>query len=546
MDKISARTVPTDSRALRTRTALPRPVVDRLASLLQNIANAGFPTGMPVVPVGENSVQQTQADAIVGGLYVKIVKRDDLSTLNVDLERLCRALAESASMGELETEQRVTNIYLGKALNLLCRVGGQEPLPCASAVLVRAVNWCMEVLRGRTEFTLENLCVIMFHLGGLMNRASVAEACSEMISGCLAPHLDQMLKAAPQQAVACPILSLALASALRASEVEMRLPVGATVPRFAPDALLTTLRAVKAECPGLLAGWESRSLALVAKYGAQYLNRLGEMSRRCRSTETIVSQHLNVAHLLKAVIEEARLPHRAVWQYDGAYRSLAQGKELRDQLAYAARYYCRWLAGQPERIRASFELAEPPRGPFPDNLRDERAFAEVARLGVDVATTQAGVINAPAPPDADIADEVCMAAEPPPPAPDLARFDAIAGALVRYGENADRFDREDVIAAVNTLVASIESGRTVLTQAQRVQMLLNMDAVCRQLATASPQPSHYAWQLDSMRGFLSTQLAQVVGTNGKPLMAADLPDSPGLSAWQRSLLVILNSCEGAR
>ena len=117
---------------------------------------------------------------------------------------------------------------------------------------------------------------------------------------------------------------------------------------------------------------------------------------------------------------------------------------------------------------------------------------------------------------------------------------------MRYGENADRFDREDVIAAVNTLVASIESGRTVLTQAQRVQMLLNMDAVCRQLATASPQPSHYAWQLDSMRGFLSTQLAQVVGTNGKPLMAADLPDSPGLSAWQRSLLVILNSCEGAR
>lgn len=553
MDNFSAGTVPTGCRALRTRTAMPQPVFGQriggrvLAPAMQSIANAGSLTGMPVVPVHENSVQVTQADAIVGKLYVKIVKRDDLSTLNVDLERLCRALAGSASVGELETDQRVSNIYLGKALNLLCRVGGQGQSPCDSAVLVRAVNWCMEVLRGRTEFTLENLSVIMFHLGGLMNLAPVSEASCELIGRFLAPHLDQMLKAAPLRAAGCPILALALVSALRASEVEMRRHTGVTVPRFAPDALFTALRAVRVECPGLLASWESRSLALVAKYGAQYLSQLGAVGKRCSPTNTVVSQQLNAAHLLKAVIEEARLPERAVWDHlNSAYRSLSQGKEICDYLAYATRYYCRWLAGQPEHIRARFELAEPPRGPLTDNPRDERGFAEVARLGMDVPTREEAVINATAPPDNAIAEDVAMAAKPSsPPEPDLARFNAVAGALVRLGEAADRLDREHAIAAVNTLVASIESGRTVLTQAQRVQMLLNMDAVCRQLATTSPEPSRYAWQLSSMRGFLSAQLAQVVGTNGKPLMAVELPGTPGFSSWQRSLLVILNSCEGA-
>jgi hypothetical protein len=75
---------------------------------------------------------------------------------------------------------------------------------------------------------------------------------------------------------------------------------------------------------------------------------------------------------------------------------------------------------------------------------------------------------------------------------------------------------------------------------------MKLDPLGPQLENAFPQPSNFPLLVVWLLVVLSTLLAQVVGTNGKPLMAADLPDTPGLSAWQRSLLVILNSCEGAR
>ncbi|MFL9582537.1 hypothetical protein [Stenotrophomonas sp. AB1(2024)] len=555
MDNISVGTIPTGGRALRTRTAMPRPLRDpriddrMLASELLGIANAGGLTGMPVVPVHENCVQETLADTRVGRLYVKIVKRGHLSTLNVDLRQLCRTLADSASVGNLASDQRISNVYVGKALHILCRlVGDGSGLPCDGALLRRAVNWCLEVLTARDEFTIENLSVIMFHLGGLINHAPVAQASSDVISQLLVGRLQQMLEEAPVQASGCPVVALGLVGALRASEVEVHAYRGGTLPRFAPDVLLISLFAVIEVRLGLLARWESKTLALVAKYGVQYQSRVWAMDRRWTLKNATLPMQLNAARLLKPVIEEARRPERGVWDHrNSAYRSLSQAKEIRDYLAYATRYYCRWLAGQPEHIRARFELAEPPRGPLPDNPRGELRFSQVAWLGVDDPTREEGGIDAPARPDSALAEDVAMAAEPSSSLPvNLARFNEVVDVLERQGGAADRFDREDAVAAVNTLVASIESGRTALTQAQRVQMLLNMDAVCQHLAiTASSTPS-YAWQLSSMRGFLSAQLVQVVGTNGQPLMGADLPATPGLSSWQRSLLVILNSCEGER
>ncbi|MBT2766452.1 hypothetical protein J7J08_02215 [Stenotrophomonas sp. ISL-67] len=553
MDNISVGTVPTGGRALRTRTALPRlppdPQIDGrvLASELLGIANAGGLAGMPVVPVHENCVQETLADTRVGYLYVKIVKRGHLSTLNVDLGQLCRTLAGSASVGDLASDQRISNVYVGKALHILSSVVGDgSGLPCDGTLLKRAVNWCLEVLTARDEFTIENLSVIMFHLGGLINYAPVAQASGGVICRSLVGRLHQMLEEAPLQASGCPIVALGLVGALRASEIELYAYRGGTVPRLAPDVLLISLFAVLDVRPVLLANWASKTLALVAKYGVQYLSRVSAMDRRWTLKNATLPMQLNAARLLKPVIEEARRPERGVWDHrNSAYRSLSHAKEIRDYLAYATRYYCRWLAGQPEHIRARFELAEPPRGPLPDNPRDERGFAQVARLGMDVPTTETSVMDVPALPDSAVAEDVAMAAEPLSlPQLDLARFNEVADALVRQGEAADRFDREDAIAAANALVASLESGRTALTQAQRVQMLLNMDAVCQRLVAAPPQASEYAWQLSSMRGFLAAQLAQVVGSNGKPLMAADLPATPGLSSWQRSLLVILNSGAG--
>src|SRR5690606_10501536 len=123
---------------------------------------------------------------------------------------------------------------------------------------------------------------------------------------------------------------------LRASEVEMRVHTGGTVPPFAPDALFTTLHALRDARPELLTRWETRSLALVAKYGMQYLSRLAALGKRCSPTDTAMSLQLNAVQLLKPVIEEARRPERGVWdQRNSAYRSLSQGKEIRDYLAYA-------------------------------------------------------------------------------------------------------------------------------------------------------------------------------------------------------------------
>ena len=57
---------------------------------------------------------------IVSALYQKIVKYGDLSTANADLEKLGQVMAGSIVHGDAEHEQRASNIYLGKALDILC------------------------------------------------------------------------------------------------------------------------------------------------------------------------------------------------------------------------------------------------------------------------------------------------------------------------------------------------------------------------------------------------------------------------------------------
>jgi hypothetical protein len=549
MDNIGVRMTVTGCRALPVRAATVRPqpnqrVDRRMPGLpLLGVINTEAMTGMPAVH--ENSVQQSKADGIVGALYMKMVKRGELAAANADLEQLCQVLSESVGVGELEVEQRVSNIYLGKALNILCRLVGEEKCPCDTAGVVRVLKWCVKMIRARSDFTLENLSLIMFHLGGLVNFAPVSKACSELISNVLVPYYNQMIKDAPLQAAECAAMPLGLISALRAAEGDILAYKGRAAPSLAPDALFITLRALLDAYPDLLTRWESRSLAFVVKYGVQYLSRLAQMGKRCSPTDNAIPLQLDAARLLKPVIEEARQPARGVWdQRNSGYHSLTRTSEIRDLLAYGTRYYCRWLARQSPRIQARFELAEPPRGPFPDNPRDTRLFAQVAGMGMEALTMEAAPINATPVTDAAVASAAVLSDVPTPPSSALVRFNAIAQYLAGQGRKADRFDREDAIAAANALIVSIESGRATLTQAQRVQMLLNMDAVCQHLATAaSGMPSSYAWQLSSMRGFLSVQLAQVVDAQGKQLMAADLPASPGISAWQRSLLAMLNSGE---
>lgn len=535
--------VPVIRRATHTVGPDFRGMAAHSALVPADIFNASSLAGMPNVPAGEYGVRLTEADYIVSALYLKIVKNADLSTINADLDRLSRVLAGSIGFGDTEDEQRASNIYLGKALNILCQlVRRSGALACDGNLLIRATHRCAEAIAARQDFTLENVSVIMFHLGELINHPPLQRVSSQLVTTHLAPIFEAKLHQLPVHSIEGATLAFGLVSALRASEHQLGRPQGGAVPRPAADSLLLAVPGLLETQPDLLVTWESRTLALVAKYGVQYLRRLAQLGRRRGQFAPGDALQLNAARALKPIIEEAREPARGVWdQRDGTYRGLGQDKQLKDYLAYSTHYYCKWLAQQPEWVQARFTLQEAARGPLTPSLFDGRNFSQVVRSNVDLVAP--AVTAAPTAPTPAAAPRRPLSAEivnlEPPAA--LARFSQAAGDLVRLGEDADRFDREDAIAATNALIVSIESGRTTLNEPLRVQMLLDMDAVCMRLYSADPLAApQYHWQLSSMRGFLSSQLALLVGPDGRPVMGTDVPFESGLSSWQRSLLNVLN------
>ena len=529
------------------QVAADRATVDN-AILPTGIYNLPGFAGMPNVPAGEYGVRLTQADYVISALYQKIVKHGDLSTIDADLDTIARVMSGSVGFGDTEDEQRASNIYIGKALNILCQqVRRTSGPPCDGNRLLRATQRCVETIRARQEFTLENASVMMFHLGELINHPPLQRCCSATITDHLAPIFETLLRQHPIHAIEGATLAFGLVSALRASEHLMTRPQGATLPRPAADSLLLTVPSLLEAQPDLLLGWESRTLALVAKYGVQYLRRLAQLSRgRGRLVQGNALQ-INAARVLKPIIEEARQPSRRIWdQRDGDYRGLGQDKQLRDYLAYATHYYCRWLTQQPEWVQSRLTLQEAPRQ-VADNPANGRSFANVVQRGSGVATFTEQAYPVPAPfvatPVRRPRSTEITHLEPPSA---LARFNQAAGDLVRLAEDADRFDREDAVSATNALIVSIEAGRTALNDASRVQMLLDMDAVCMRLYAADPfDAPQYRWQLSSMRGFLSSQLALLVDREGRPLMGTDVPFDSGLSSWQRSLLTELNKYDAS-
>ncbi|WP_426806021.1 hypothetical protein, partial [Stenotrophomonas sp. SrG] len=87
-----------------------------------------------------------------------------------------------------EDEQRASNIYIGKALNILCQqVRSTSGPPCDGNRLLRATQRCVETSRARQEFTLENASVMMFHLGELIHHPPLQRCCSATITDPLAP-----------------------------------------------------------------------------------------------------------------------------------------------------------------------------------------------------------------------------------------------------------------------------------------------------------------------------------------------------------------------
>ncbi|WP_145478133.1 hypothetical protein [Stenotrophomonas rhizophila] len=491
---------------------------------------------------GLHSADLTAAD-IVTALYERIVKQGDLSSIDADLDTLSQVMAASVGFGDAEDDRRAPNIQLGKALNILCQlVRRSAALPCEGERLVRTTQRCVEVVRARQEYTLENVSVIMFHLGELINHPPLQARCAATISEHLAPIFEALLRQHPIHAIGGATLAFGLVSALRASEQQLVRRIGAPLARPAADSLLLTVPALLEAQPDLLLGWESRTLALVAKYGVQYLRRLAQLSRGSGRFAQSNALQINAARALKPIIEEARLPSRGIWdQRDGEYRGMGQDKQLRDYLAYATHYYCRWLAQQKDWVRTRLALREAPRGPLAGSPTDGRSFANVVLRGSALAEASEAAAVTP-PPFLATSVRRPLTTEithlEPPSA--LARFSQAAGELVRLGDEGDRFDREAAIAACNALIASIASGRTRLSATSRVQMLLDMDAVCMRLYAADPWDApQYQWQLSSMRGFMTTQLALLVDAKGRPLLGWDVPSATGLFSWQRTLLLEL-------
>jgi len=500
--------------------------------------------GMPTVVAGEHSTRLTEADNILAALYHRIVKTGDLSTINADLRQLSRVMANSVGFGDGDNAQRASNVYVGKALNILCHLLRRDgPPPCDGALLVRAVERCAMAIAERREFNLVNLSLVMFHFGELINHPPLQDVCRRIITDHLAPIFEATLRRHPLQAMEGATFALGLVSVLRASESQLAHPSGGALPRPAADSLLLILPRLLEANPGLLRTWENRTLALLSHYGVKYLGLLDHLGRRHGSRFPVDALQLNAACALKPIIDEARLLARGVWnQRDSAYRGFVGEKRLRDYLAYSTRYYCKWLARQPVNVQARFALQEAERGPLADNPYDGRGFAAVVGNGhlpgPASALDDGASVMAPTP--SPVPGPASRAVARPGPHTLLDRFSGAVATLLRLGEDADRFDREAVIHASNALIASIAAGRTPLNETRRVQMLIDMDAVCRHLHAADPVgASHYGWQLSSMRGFLSSQLALLVGPEGRPLMGTDVPFDSGLSSWQRTLLNVL-------
>ncbi|WP_367345482.1 hypothetical protein [Stenotrophomonas bentonitica] len=512
------------------------------------VFNASGFQGMPVVPVGEHCVRLTEADYLVSALYQRIVKGGELSTINADLETLSRVLTRSIGAEDGDPQQRVSNIYLGKALNILCQlVRRRGEVDCDGTLLLAAARHAILAIRARQDFTLENLSVIMFHLGELINHPKLQTICARAVTRHLLPIFEAKLHHLPEHAVTGTCLAFGLVSALRASEHQMVPPLDGVLPRPAADTLLLKVPALLQTQPDLLVHWESRTLALVAKYGVQYLRRLGQLGRRQGQRIAVETLQLNAARALKPIIEEARLPSRGVWdQRDGEFHGFGPEKQLRDYLAYSTKYYCEWLGKQKEWVQDDFALQEAARGPLPDNPHDGRNFAEVVRAGVIVAPDASATWNGDAafptlPVPVLQADENVAWG----PATELVNFSIAARELLDLKETADRDDRERAITATNALVVAIVSGRITLDAASRVQMLLHMDGVCMRLHLADPfDAPQYEHQIEGMCAFMSSELGLLVDRNGRALVGDAVAFKTGLSSWQRTLLDELNTPVG--
>ncbi|WP_315389550.1 hypothetical protein [uncultured Stenotrophomonas sp.] len=516
----------------------------------QEVFNASGFQGMPIVPVGEHCVRLTEADYLVSALYQKIAKAGELSTLNADLQTLRRILAGSVGADDSDSDapQRVSNIYLGKALNILCQlVRRRGEVDCDSTLLLAAARNAILAIRARQDFTLENLSVIMFHLGELINHPKLQTLCGRAITRHLLPIFESKLHELPEHAVTGSCLAFGLVSALRASEHQMVRPLDGVLPRPAADTLLLKVPGLLRTQPDLLVHWESRTLALVAKYGVQYLRRLGQLGRGQCQKVAVDTLQLNAAKALKPIIDEARLPSRGVWdQRDGEFHGFGPEKQLKDYLAYSTHYYCEWLARQQAWVQDLVALQEAARGPLPDNPHNGRNFAEVARTGVIFAPT-ATATSSPAAgaPAAQVLRLSSAENDVWMPPSELAGFSQAAGRLLRLNEAADRHDREEAVAATNALVVAIVSGRITLDHAARVQMLLDMDGVCMRLHLADPfDAPQYEHQLEGMCAFMSSELSLLVDRMGRPLIGNAVAFKTGLSSWQRTLLNELNKPVG--
>ena len=327
----------------------------------------------------------------------------------------------------------------------------------------------------------------MFHLGELMNHAALQQGSCQTIINHLVPIFEALLRQHPVHAINGATLAFGLVSALRASEYQLSRRSTGALPRPAADTLLQVMPELLAVQPDLLVAWESRTLALLAKYGVQYLRQLGALGQKRGRLLHAETLQLNAARALKPVIEEARRLSRGIWdQRDTTYRRLHPGQAPARQHGLQ-RLLLRPVA-EPEAAvdEGSLRIAGSrtwPIGGQPARWPELRCRGAPRNPASARGARRPGFSRAHTRPGAPSAGGGHRPLEPPA---ELGRFSQAAGELLRLGEHGDRFDREEAISATNALIISIEAGRTRLNDPQRVQMLLDMDSVCMRLYAADP------------------------------------------------------------
>lgn len=445
------------------------------------------------------SFARDSADGAMALLHGRIVTNHNFRNAPRDLGILVATLNNAVAWGDADPGQRLGNVSLGKALQVICELlRRQATLPLDGHSLVSAAQTCCMLVERQTQFRLENCGVIMFHLGKLIGYTAMTARCKALICDHLAPIFRAQMLRGDAHAFTGPDVVFGLVSALRASELAIDVKRNEIPARTAGDALLGAMQDVLSRNPGLLTRCHSATLGLLARQGVHYLLRLAAVRVPADAVDALKLRQFAVAQLIKRCIDEVRDPVPRAADANGGPPPRGAGGHLE----FAPAYYNRWLNQQASHVQSLLGLSEPP-------------------------PAGQGVVTQPAMlPPATRFHQTLAALSPPP--------GAQPQEAVRHQHQRDLDSAFDEARA---LIHEADARESVPGLDERARMLLDLDALYQQLALANPLGSaRYDAQLTILGDYLQHAVTQLRDVQGAPLLGPPLASAGGLHSWQRLLL----------